>query len=53
MSFEHVTFKIDSAVATLTLNRPARLNAMNAAMLDEMMAVCDAVEADPSIRALG
>lgn len=50
--YDHITLETDGAVALLTLNRPARLNAMNAAMLDEMMAACDAVEADDAIRAL-
>ena len=52
MSYDHITLDVDGPVALMTLSRPERLNAMNAAMLDEMMAACDAVEADPSIRAL-
>ena len=52
MYYEHISLDTDGAVAVLTLNRPERLNAMNAAMLDEMMGACYAVEADPDIRAL-
>ena len=52
MAYEHITLETDGAVGVLTLNRPARLNVMNAAMLDEMMAACDLVEADDAIRAL-
>ena len=52
MAYDHITLETDGPVAILTLNRPERLNAMHGAMLDEMMAACDAVESDPSIRAL-
>ena len=40
------------AVATLTLNRPDKRNALTAAMLDQMVAALDRVERDASIRAL-
>ncbi|MGI9436695.1 MAG: enoyl-CoA hydratase/isomerase family protein [Geminicoccaceae bacterium] len=52
MTYETITLEIDGHVAVLTLSRPERLNAMNARMLDEMMAACDRVEADDTIRAL-
>ena len=47
-----VLYTIDGPVATLTLNRPERANALNAAMLTEINRVCDAVEADDAIRVL-
>jgi enoyl-CoA hydratase len=52
MSYQTVIFSCDDAVATLTLNRPERLNAMNAQMLGEINQVCDAVEADDALRVL-
>jgi enoyl-CoA hydratase/carnithine racemase len=52
MTYETISLETDGPVAVLTLRRPERLNAMNARMLDEMMAACDAVEADPALRAL-
>ncbi len=52
MTYETITVDVDGHVAVLTLNRPERLNAMNARMLDEMMAACDQIEADDAIRAL-
>jgi 2-(1,2-epoxy-1,2-dihydrophenyl)acetyl-CoA isomerase len=46
MDLHHITLEIGpAAVATLTLNRPDSLNALNAAMLDEMRA---AIESLPS-----
>lgn len=52
MSFEFITLEVSDGVATLTLNRPERLNAMHQPMLDEMLAACDAIEVDPGIRAV-
>ena len=40
----------DGAVAVLTLDRPAKLNAMTVAMTDALVAHCAAIEADPDIR---
>lgn len=39
-------------VSVLTLNRPARRNAMTRAMWADLPAVCDSIAADPGIRAL-
>ncbi|MEM9059940.1 MAG: enoyl-CoA hydratase/isomerase family protein [Pseudomonadota bacterium] len=52
MSEESILLSIDGSVATLTLNRPAKLNAMDQPMLREMMAACDRIEADGSIRSV-
>lgn len=38
------------AVATLTLNRPAKMNALSGGMLDELLAVLAAIAADRSVR---
>lgn len=40
------------AVTTVTLNRPARMNALSAGMLDELQAILDAIAADRSVRAV-
>jgi enoyl-CoA hydratase len=42
----------DGAIATITLNRPAVLNALDAALLDRLAAALDEVDADAGIRAV-
>ena len=43
---------VSSGIATLTLNRPEKLNAINYAMIDSLLGLLDALEADASVRAL-
>lgn len=45
-----ILFAVKDRVATLTLNRPEHLNAINYALADRLMEHLDAVEADDSIR---
>ena len=52
MSYETVTFETRGPVGLLTLNRPERLNAMNAGLLGEVNAALDEAEADDGVRAL-
>lgn len=49
---EVVTFVADGPVATLTLNRPHRLNAIDFATIDRLHALLDLVERDDAIRAV-
>jgi enoyl-CoA hydratase len=51
-SYETIEVRNDGPVSTITLNRPNRLNAINKAMLSELQHALDAVEEDPTIRAL-
>ncbi|MEM1163497.1 MAG: enoyl-CoA hydratase/isomerase family protein [Pseudomonadota bacterium] len=51
-TYEFIKLDRQDSVALLTLNRPERLNAMSQPMLDEMLAACDEVEADDTVRAL-
>ena len=37
-------------VATVTLNRPDKLNALNTVMLDVLLAVLDLADADDAVR---
>ncbi len=50
MEFQHLLYERKGAVAYLTLNRPEKLNALNAAMLSGLRLALTAVEADPEIR---
>lgn len=43
---------IENGIATLTLNRPDKLNAVNYAMADALLARLDQLEQDDSVRAL-
>jgi enoyl-CoA hydratase len=52
MSYNTVLFAVENGVATLTFNRPERLNALNAEMLGEIAEVFDRVRHNPDIRAM-
>lgn len=43
---------VDAEVLTITLNRPAKRNAMNGALVDELVEVFKAIELDQTIRAV-
>lgn len=53
MSHEAIDYAVGGdGVATITLNRPDRLNALDAAMERELLEVWDAVDADDAVRAV-
>jgi 2-(1,2-epoxy-1,2-dihydrophenyl)acetyl-CoA isomerase len=52
MSFETILLDVADGVATLTMNRPETLNALNRQLVDDMTAALDQVEADDDIRCL-
>jgi 2-(1,2-epoxy-1,2-dihydrophenyl)acetyl-CoA isomerase len=52
MAFETILFERRHAVATVTLNRPAKLNAMTWQMVDEFLQAIDMCANDDGIRAL-
>ena len=52
MAFQNILYDKQDTIAYLTLNRPERLNALNAALLAEFREALDVVEADPDIRAV-
>jgi enoyl-CoA hydratase len=49
---ETVLFEQRAAIALLTFNRPHKLNALDYATNDRIMALLDQIEADPAIRAV-
>ena len=50
--FSTITVETIGAVARLTLSRPERANALNAAMLSELGVALDEIEADAALRAV-
>ena len=46
MSYETLLYDVDGAIATITLNRPDRLNTIVPPMPDELEAAVDAAVAD-------
>jgi enoyl-CoA hydratase/carnithine racemase len=51
-TFETILLDVADGIATLTLNRPDRLNAFNTQMMKDMIAAFDATDADDSVRAV-
>lgn len=50
LEFQHLLYERKGAIAYLTMNRPEKLNALNAAMLSGLRLALTAAEADPEIR---
>jgi enoyl-CoA hydratase/carnithine racemase len=50
--YEHLRYSVSSRVATITLDRPERLNAWTPTMEGELRAVMNALGADESVRAI-
>ena len=52
MSYEFLLYAVDDRVATITLNRPERHNALSQPLVDEIMAAVAEADADPEVRVL-
>ncbi|WP_373499954.1 enoyl-CoA hydratase/isomerase family protein [Desulfococcus sp.] len=52
MAFENILFTTEDGIATLTFNRPKALNALNAALLDELSQAFDEVAENEDVRVL-
>ena len=52
MGFETIEYSVEAPIAIITLNRPDKLNAINAAMVGELGQALDRAEADDSVRAI-
>jgi len=50
MTYETLKTALDNGVLTVTLNRPERMNAFNAQMFFDLLAVCDEIDARDEIR---
>ena len=47
---DELRLQIDSGIATLTMNRPERRNAMNRAMLTGLVEHFEALDSNPEVR---
>lgn len=52
MAFEQIRYDVVDGVATVTLNRPEKLNAVTSVLLRELMAAFDDADADDAVRAV-
>lgn len=52
MSYDTIRYAAEDGIATLTLARPERLNAVNGVMIRELLDALDRVDADDDVRAL-
>jgi len=52
MEFETILYETRGPIATLTLNRPDKLNAINSQMVDDLNAGLDLAEGDDGVRAI-
>src|SRR5512146_2003938 len=50
MQLSAVTYASDGGIARVVLNRPAQLNAISPALLEDLDRVCEAVERDRTVR---
>ncbi len=51
-TFETLLYAVEDGIATVTLNRPDKLNAFTPRMMHELIAVFDETDADDSVRAV-
>ena len=51
-SFETILYAVDDGIATITLNRPEKLNAFTAKMMVELIAAFDETDGDDKVRAV-
>ena len=49
-TFETLLYAVEDGVATVTLNRPEKLNAFNTQMMNDMIAVFDETDRDDAVR---
>ncbi|MCD8144812.1 MAG: enoyl-CoA hydratase/isomerase family protein [Oscillospiraceae bacterium] len=52
MEFENIIYTVDDGIATIKLNRPKALNALNTDINQDIMAAIELVKADLSVRVL-
>jgi enoyl-CoA hydratase/carnithine racemase len=50
--FRELSYEVDAGVATITLRRPDKLNAVTSIMIDELIAAFDQADLDDAVRAV-
>ena len=50
MAFEHIIYDVSDGIATITLNRPDKLNAFTARMMHEVIEALDMTDADDDVK---
>ena len=51
-TFETILYAVDEGIATITLNRPDKLNAFTTRMMTDLIAAFDATDADDAVKAV-
>jgi len=52
MKYTEIAYEVEGGIATLTLDRPERLNAFTQTMLEEMLDAIDRIDEDDAVRAV-
>ena len=52
MKFKDIAYETSGGIATITLNRPQKLNAFTFRMRDELLEAFDRADADDGVRAI-
>ncbi len=52
MDFQDIAYEVSDGIATITLNRPDKMNAFTGRMMHEIIAALDATDADDSVKAV-
>ena len=50
MDFQDIAYEVSEGIATITLNRPDKMNAFTGRMMHEIIAALDATDADDSVK---
>jgi enoyl-CoA hydratase/carnithine racemase len=50
MAFEQIRYEVGEGIATITLNRPEKLNAVTSALIQELIAAFEAADGDDAVR---
>lgn len=52
MSYQDILYDVEDGIATITMNRPDKLNAFTSVMLEEIIDAIDKTDADDDVRAV-